>query len=52
MPTTDSVRIGRMRISRRKFRRRIYQAISILILFLFVSALVVTILWGKNPTAP
>ena len=48
MPTKDYVKIGRWRMSRSKFKKRLYWAISILIAFLFVSSLIVTILFGKT----
>ncbi|HKZ59241.1 MAG TPA: hypothetical protein VJ547_05250 [Candidatus Thermoplasmatota archaeon] len=46
---TDQIRIGKLRISRRKFKRRVYQVISILIVFWFLAALVYTILFGQAP---
>lgn len=49
MPSTDYVRIGKIRVSRSKFKRRVYQIISIVIALLFVSSLVYMILFGRNP---
>jgi hypothetical protein len=46
----DYVRIGRFRMSKSKFKRRVYQVISILIVFWFLAALVYTILFGQSPT--
>ena len=49
MPSTDIVRIGRFKMSKQKFWKRVYFFISVGIAFLFVSSLVYMILFGKNP---
>jgi hypothetical protein len=46
--TTDYVKIGRFRMSKSKFKRRVYQLISFFIVFLFVGGLIVTILLGQK----
>ena len=49
MPPSDYVRIGRLRISKQRFWKRVYILISVGIMFLFLSALVYMILFGKSP---
>ena len=49
MPSTDIVKIGRFKMSKARFWKWVYRFIAIFIAFMFVSALVYTILFGKNP---
>jgi len=49
MPSSDYVRIGKVRVSRSKVKRRVYQVISIVIALLFISSLLYMILFGRNP---
>ena len=51
MPSTDIVRIGRFRIRKERFWKWVYRFIALFIAFMFVSALVYTILFGKSPNA-
>jgi hypothetical protein len=46
--TGDYYRIGRRRISKKKIKKRFYQFISFVIMFLFLSSLVVIILTGQK----
>ena len=49
MPSPDQIRIGRLRLSRSRIKKRFYWFISILIVVLFVSTLVYSILFGRGP---
>lgn len=49
MPPKDKIRIGRIRVSRSKMKKRFYWFVSILIVVLFVSTLVYSILFGRSP---
>ncbi len=49
MPSKDQIRIGRIRLSRSRMKKRFYWFISILIVVLFVSTLVYSILFGRQP---
>ena len=51
MPSTDLIKIGPIRMSKSRFWTWIYRLIALLIAFMFISALVYTILFGKNPNA-
>ena len=49
MPSSDYVKIGGRRFSKQKFWKRVYLAISLGIVFMFLSALVYMILFGTSP---
>ena len=49
MPSSDHVKIGNFRFSRQRFWKWVYRLIALTIAFMFVSALVYTILFGKAP---
>jgi hypothetical protein len=49
MPPKDQIRVGGLRISRSKMKKRFYWLISIFIVILFVSTLVYSILFGRSP---
>jgi hypothetical protein len=46
--SSDYVKIGRLRMSKKRFKRRVYQVISFFIVFLFLGGLIVTILLGTK----
>jgi hypothetical protein len=50
MVQRDYVKIGKYRVSRTKFKKRFYQALSLVIALLFISGLLYTILFGKSPS--
>lgn len=49
MPSSDVVKVGKYRISKQRFWKRIYFLISVGIAFMFVSALIYMILFGRSP---
>lgn len=46
--SSDYVKIGRIRMSKKRFKRRVYQLTAFFIVFLFVGGLIVTILLGSK----
>jgi len=49
MPSNDFVKVGKFRMSKQKFWKRVYFLISVGIAFMFVSALIYMILFGRSP---
>jgi len=46
--TSEYYRIGKRRISKKRVKKRLYQLISFVIMFLFLSSLIVIILTGQR----